>query len=451
MAILQDNINQVNSDFNGIKTAITANGVEVADGTATSEYADKVNEVYEAGRQSMFDDSGTVEKTVTGKMVCIRDVSELPHEIKVKLTSDTITDFSGVTVIKNGSNLLNPKTSNSYTTVDENGVIYINNTSSAEIYPTSPWSLLKAGIYTVVVDKYEGEALNVYLQKGSSDDYATQFVMSAGACKLIKTVVLTQDVNCRYMITPHAKGTFRGTIQVNYESPVAYEPYYAESIKANADGTVEGLSYIPPNITLTTDNEDMDISVTYYQSRGAVVEQDQFWEAYQWGGKRTTYPYAFYNSYWKDDIFNPKYDFINVSNVYCMFDTSYLTKIDKTIQIAKNPSSINQTFAHMPYLKSIKRLIVNETHAFTNWFLDDTALEDLGIEGVIAQSISLSASSKLNKNSQLRLFNCLSDTATGKTLTLSKTAVNNAFENGSAGDEWLNLVATKPNWTISLS
>jgi len=56
MAILEMNIDQVNSDFNGIKTAITATGVDVADGTATSEYADKVSEVYKRGRQSWWDD-----------------------------------------------------------------------------------------------------------------------------------------------------------------------------------------------------------------------------------------------------------------------------------------------------------------------------------------------------------------------------------------------------------
>lgn len=56
MATLEMNIDQVNSDFNGIKTAITTAGVKVADGTATSEYADKVNEVYQRGRQSWWDD-----------------------------------------------------------------------------------------------------------------------------------------------------------------------------------------------------------------------------------------------------------------------------------------------------------------------------------------------------------------------------------------------------------
>lgn len=53
---LTDNINQVNSDFQAIKTAITNNGVVIEDGTRTSQYGEKVNEVYEQGKQSAYDE-----------------------------------------------------------------------------------------------------------------------------------------------------------------------------------------------------------------------------------------------------------------------------------------------------------------------------------------------------------------------------------------------------------
>ena len=54
-------------------------------------------------------------------------------------------------------------------------------------------------------------------------------------------------------------------------------------------------------------------------------------------------------------------------------------------------------------------------------------------------------------------MNILSDTASGKTLTLSLTAVNNAFEtsagakDGSTSAEWTALVDAKTNWTITLT
>ncbi len=55
MATLEINVRQVNSDFQAIKNELVKSGVEVAEGTKTSEYADKVGEVYEAGRKAEHD------------------------------------------------------------------------------------------------------------------------------------------------------------------------------------------------------------------------------------------------------------------------------------------------------------------------------------------------------------------------------------------------------------
>lgn len=55
MASLEMNINQVNADFKAIKDSITASGVEVANGTKTADYAEKVTEVYEAGKKAEYD------------------------------------------------------------------------------------------------------------------------------------------------------------------------------------------------------------------------------------------------------------------------------------------------------------------------------------------------------------------------------------------------------------
>lgn len=48
---LGKNVNQANSDFVAIKGKIVEKGVEVADGTRTAEYADKVDAVFEAGQE----------------------------------------------------------------------------------------------------------------------------------------------------------------------------------------------------------------------------------------------------------------------------------------------------------------------------------------------------------------------------------------------------------------
>lgn len=53
---LQMNANQANSDFVAIKNKIVEKGVEVAEGTRTAEYASKVDEVYEKGKQAQYDE-----------------------------------------------------------------------------------------------------------------------------------------------------------------------------------------------------------------------------------------------------------------------------------------------------------------------------------------------------------------------------------------------------------
>jgi hypothetical protein len=65
-------------------------------------------------------------------------------------------------------------------------------------------------------------------------------------------------------------------------------------------------------------------------------------------------------------------------------------------------------------------------------------------------NLNMSGSRALTNESIQSIIDGLSSTENGKTLTLSQTAVNNAF-GGSDTTEWLTLIATKPNWTISLA
>ena len=45
------------------------------------------DDVYKAGQSSMVDESKIIEKTVSGEYISVDDVSEVPHEVKVMLTS----------------------------------------------------------------------------------------------------------------------------------------------------------------------------------------------------------------------------------------------------------------------------------------------------------------------------------------------------------------------------
>lgn len=102
-------------------------------------------------------------------------------------------------------------------------------------------------------------------------------------------------------------------------------------------------------------------------------------------------------------------------------------------------------------LVTIDKIIVGEnTKEYTNWFTNNTTLENLTIEGVIDKNgFDTKSCTKLSKASIISIINCLSTNTSGLSITLSKTAVETAF-GSTTSTEWTTLIGTRPNWTISL-
>lgn len=220
---------------------------------------------------------------------------------------------------------------------------------------------------------------------------------------------------------------------------------------------------------------------------GEKAEHDKFWDACQQNGNRTNYTYAFYGQGFDFTNFYPKYDIKPVGSNPFMFyaweksahsgsltqrlkdcgvvlDTSKATNLNNCFaytQITEIPtidctglsttSHSSSVFAYnYGRLRKIEKIISKEGINFTKWF-DDVNLEEVTFEGVIGGSgLDFKWSTRLNKASIESVITHLSDNTSGLSVTLSKTAVNNAFAGGSTGDEWLNLRATKNNWTITL-
>ena len=118
---------------------------------------------------------------------------------------------------------------------------------------------------------------------------------------------------------------------------------------------------------------------------------------------------------------------------------------------------MQRTFEYS-YIRQIPLLRIDENTTFSNTFRDCTKLKDVIMEGTIGQNgFDTHWSTAVSKASIKNIIECLSTTATGLTVTLSKTAVDKAFEtstnavNGSTSNEWVALIATRNNWTISLA
>ena len=158
--------------------------------------------------------------------------------------------------------------------------------------------------------------------------------------------------------------------------------------------------------------------------QGKKAERTTFWNTYQIGGTRTLWQYAFYDWIWQDSIYNPIYD-MNVSNALCMFTSSRITNTKVAINITASGEAY-MTFYNCINLHTIPKLGVVEGLTYSQTFYNCKALQNITIEGTIGNSFNIKWS-PLTKASIESVVNALSDTATGKTVTFKKSAVEAAF------------------------
>ena len=221
---------------------------------------------------------------------------------------------------------------------------------------------------------------------------------------------------------------------------------------------------------------------------GQKVEYDRFWDVYQQNGNRTDYRGAFNGTGWNIDSFKPKYDLRPVRTDYMFAHGSLagcdLVNILDSLGIVLDTSqatgfnyfTLGDCTTHFPILdlrgdtwttnlfisasvETIDKLIFKDdgSQIVSSTLSNCGYLKNVVFEGVIGNDMNISGSGMLTKTSITSIINALSNTTTGTTLQLSKRAVNTAFEtsmgaaDGSTSAEWLALVASKPNWTITLA
>ena len=230
------------------------------------------------------------------------------------------------------------------------------------------------------------------------------------------------------------------------------------------------------------------------KSDGKDDERSEFWDNYQSNGNRTSYEMAFKGEYWAEN-FKPKYD-LNVIDGAQMFYafggftyttagvTYDLTTILENYGVTLDTSNCTNlsnfysygSFSRVPItdttgttktlsglanycrkLKKFDKLILKDdgSNLLGTMFNTCVSLTDIVIEGVIGDDFDIKHS-PLNKESIISIVEHLSTTASGKTVSFKKSAVNKAFEtssdanNGSTSTEWTTLIQPYSNWTISL-
>lgn len=182
---------------------------------------------------------------------------------------------------------------------------------------------------------------------------------------------------------------------------------------------------------------------------GKSDEYNAFWQSYTRYGGRTDFRYSFAGDGWTDELFNPP-AVIRPTVARYMFYTSEITEItDKQVDFSPT-TDMRDTFSTCDKLTKLVLKISGSKTFNNNTFLDCSALTDLTIIGTIeSANVNLSWSPQLTADSLESVVASLSTSKSGLTVTLSKTAVTNAF-GGTDAAEWLALIETRSNWTISL-
>ena len=229
---------------------------------------------------------------------------------------------------------------------------------------------------------------------------------------------------------------------------------------------------------------------------GQDKEWSDFWDIFQHDNVlgdnlKRNYSNTFRTRSWSKDNFKPKYDIIATSGEYMfeffnqygeIFDfAQHLEDLGVALDVSQCTSARSMFYfmyvGRLPEINlsgattvanafnynraaTIDKLTLKSdgSQTMTNAFSNMPNLKNIVIEGAIGQNgVNLSASTQLSGASITSFVNALLESASGKSITFSLTAVNNAFEtsagaaDGSTAEEWGTLIATKSNWTISLA
>lgn len=234
--------------------------------------------------------------------------------------------------------------------------------------------------------------------------------------------------------------------------------------------------------------DQMAAGVEQVYEVGQKDSYDAFWDAAQAGGSRNNYNRGFCGHSWTDTTFAPKYDIkpTAIHGFYNCFAWSQITDLTGILRRqgvtldtsgcggdmsstfsnaavthvpvidVRNASSAAHLFAFCSKLQRVEGLVLSAGVPISYAFGGCTALEHILFSGTLGQNgLDLKECTKLDKESITSVINTLSTATSGLSVTLSKTAVQNAFGYYPDFDEiyqdWYTLIDTKPNWTINLA
>ena len=219
--------------------------------------------------------SNAIKNTVSAEALTVNDVSSVEHNLEIKLSSETITDFSEVTVSRYGKNLINiePMLLASNWRVDNSL-----NSSGYWNYPINGLAPNTDYTLSMTENGWSGTENNSFYVTLRND--IGMFAENGALCHNNGTWYF-----CKNQVT--ITSNENGILYLSFFDPTddrlaeffdkcpnimlelgsiatGYEPYKEyQSVICNSDGAVEGLTSLSPTMTIMTDTDGVDISCTY--------------------------------------------------------------------------------------------------------------------------------------------------------------------------------------------
>lgn len=248
------------------------------DDIKSSELPNKIDAVFNAGKLAVLKDSKYMNANEIGAIVSVNDVSPIEHNVGVKLTSKnlyapTLRDFkhNGITAVKNNNN--------TYTingTASEIIYIHVGEVLSCEKGKTYYFSGGTANIFLAYQLRNNGSGVDTIrvedrVQSGNATNWNEVNVVIVIPKGTVADNVIIKPMISLFDNTPYTPyiADFSG-VNVTRCGKNLFDKN--QTVTANADGTVEGLTSLSPNMTLYTDNDGAIVNCQYYRDIDTYID-----------------------------------------------------------------------------------------------------------------------------------------------------------------------------------
>ena len=242
-----------------------------ADTIKSGEMAVKINDVFKAGQLDIISNAEALKGSASGTdIITIADTSPVEHNVKCSVSSDTVTDLSSVTVKRLGKNLCNTGTATF--------------TRSITIELPTPIPANTPFVFSGIFETDytgTGNLIQFYYIDGTTES-SNWRMFSVGVTdrqkvtgnfsKAIKSITVYAGPNWS-----SSAGLTATLTDVQFEIGAAateFEPYIEPTEHtANAEGIVEGVKSLYPNMTLISNVQGVIITAQYIKDIDKAFEE----------------------------------------------------------------------------------------------------------------------------------------------------------------------------------